>query len=54
VVQGVYELARKRIGALMVFPGKEDLNETIQGGVAWGGLVSKEILQWVSDCMSGT
>lgn len=44
VVQGVYELARKRIGALMVFPGKEDLNETIQGGVAWGGLVSKEML----------
>ncbi|MFZ1985805.1 MAG: diadenylate cyclase [Desulfatitalea sp.] len=44
VVQGVYELARKRIGALMVFPGKEDLNEIIQGGVTWGGLVSKEML----------
>lgn len=44
IVQGVYELARHRIGALMVFPGKEDLDEMIQGGLAWGGLVSKEML----------
>ena len=44
IVQGVYELARQRIGALMVFPGKEGLDELIQGGLQWGGLVSKEML----------
>lgn len=44
VVEGIYELARSRIGALIVVPGKDDLDETIQGGVDWGGLVSKEML----------
>jgi uncharacterized protein (TIGR00159 family) len=44
IVQGVYELARQRIGALMVFPGKEDLDEVIRGGLDWGGQVSKEML----------
>jgi diadenylate cyclase len=44
VVEAVYDLARKRIGALIVFPGREDLQETIQGGVRWDGMVSKEML----------
>ncbi|MBT8339296.1 MAG: DisA protein [Desulfatitalea sp.] len=44
LVEGVYELARKRIGALIVLPGKEGLEDAIQGGTPWGGLVSKEML----------
>ena len=44
IVEGVYDLARKRIGALIVLPGKEDIDETIQGGVEWKGLVSREML----------
>lgn len=44
VVEAVYDLTRKRIGALIVFPGREDLQETIQGGVRWDGMVSKEML----------
>lgn len=44
VVEGVYELARNRIGALIVFPGRESIEETIHGGVEWQGLVSKEML----------
>ncbi len=44
IVQGVYDLARKRIGALIVIPGKEDIDEAVQGGVNWQGLVSREML----------
>lgn len=44
IVEGVYELARNRIGALIVLPGKDDLDDKIQGGIRWEGLVSKEML----------
>lgn len=44
IVEGVYELARNRIGALIVIPGEEDIDEFIQGGVQWGGLISREML----------
>jgi diadenylate cyclase len=44
IVEGVYELARSRIGALIVVPGREDPDEYIQGGVRWGGFISKEML----------
>lgn len=44
IVEGVYELARTRTGALIVIPGKEDLDEAIQGGVRWDSLISKEML----------
>ncbi len=47
LVESVYELARKRIGALIVFPGKDDLEDKFQGGVEWGGIVSKEMLMSV-------
>ncbi|MEJ2157099.1 MAG: diadenylate cyclase [Desulfobacteraceae bacterium] len=44
IVEGVYDLARKRTGALIVIPGKEDIDEVVQGGVRWQGLVSREML----------
>ena len=44
IVESVYELARTRTGALVVFPGKEDLAEVLQGGTPWRGLVSKEMM----------
>jgi hypothetical protein len=44
IVEGVYELARNRIGALIVLPGNDDLEELVQGGVQWNGLVSREML----------
>jgi diadenylate cyclase len=44
VVEGVYDLARKRIGALIVLPGKENINEVVQGGVNWQGIMSREML----------
>lgn len=44
VVESVYELARRRSGALIVLPGKEDLEEMVQSGIRWRGLVSKDML----------
>lgn len=42
--EALFELARNRIGALVVLPGKEDLEEFVQSGMAWGGVLSKEML----------
>jgi uncharacterized protein (TIGR00159 family) len=44
VVEGVFELARNRVGALIVIQGKEDLDETVQSGVTWLGQISREML----------
>ncbi len=44
VVESVYEMARKKIGALIVFPAKEDLKELIQNGIPWRGRISKEMI----------
>jgi diadenylate cyclase len=44
LVEGVYDLASRRIGALIVLPGKEDINEVVQTGVNWQGILSREML----------
>lgn len=44
ITESVYQMGKKRIGALIVFPGKEDLSEVIHGGIAWNGVVSQEML----------
>jgi diadenylate cyclase len=44
VAESVFELARKRSGALVVFPGGEDLEDALQGGISWGGWVSREMI----------
>ncbi|MBW2563892.1 MAG: DNA integrity scanning protein DisA nucleotide-binding domain protein, partial [Deltaproteobacteria bacterium] len=45
IVESVYELAQARTGALIVFPGKEDLGEVVQSGIPWKGVVSKEMIK---------
>ena len=45
IVETVYEMARRRCGALIVFPAKEDIEDFVQGGISWNGLISKEMLQ---------
>jgi diadenylate cyclase len=37
IADALFALAEKRIGAILVFPGKEDLSELIHGGVTWQG-----------------
>ncbi len=44
IVDSIYQLGKKRIGALIVFPGKEDLAEVVHGGIQWDGTVSREML----------
>ena len=44
IVESIYTLSRRRIGALMVFPAKDDLEEVIQKGIRWDGSVSKEMI----------
>lgn len=44
ITESVFQMAKKRIGALLVFPGKEDLGEVIHGGIPWNGTVSQEML----------
>ena len=47
ITSSVYALAQKKIGALMVLPAKDDLQEVIQGGVPWQGLLSREMIMSV-------
>jgi len=44
IVESVYEMAQRKTGALLVFQGKEDLEEEIQSGIPWKGTVSKEMI----------
>jgi uncharacterized protein (TIGR00159 family) len=44
IVESVFELAQKRIGALIVLPGKNDLEDVVQSGIPWHGSVSKEMI----------
>ena len=44
IVESVYEMGLHRTGALLVFPGKDDLEEEVQRGIPWKGMVSKEMI----------
>jgi len=44
IVEAVYELARRRIGALVVIPGVKDLEDLVQNGTPLDGRISRELL----------
>lgn len=44
IVEGVFQLAGKGHGALVVLPGKEDIHETVHSGINWEGTLSKEMI----------
>jgi diadenylate cyclase len=44
IVESVFDMARQHIGALIVLPGKEDLEELVQHGIGWEGTISREML----------
>ncbi len=44
LIESIYELSRRRIGALLVFPTIEDLKEFTQSGITWNGQISKEMI----------
>ncbi|MFZ5570660.1 MAG: diadenylate cyclase [Thermodesulfobacteriota bacterium] len=43
----LFELSFLKVGALVVFPGRENLTELIQGGIAWHGKISKEMIRTI-------
>ena len=44
IVESVYELARKKIGALIVLPLSKGMESVVQGGIPWHGKLSKEMM----------
>lgn len=44
IVESVYELARHKLGALIVLPLKKGMEEVVHGGVSWQGRLSREML----------
>lgn len=44
ITESIYQMGKKRIGALIVFPGKEDISEVVHGGIPWNGTISQEML----------
>ncbi|NNF98904.1 MAG: DisA protein [Desulfobacteraceae bacterium] len=44
IIEGVYELAKNKVGALIVLPGNEGLKDHIQEGVWWDGKITREML----------
>jgi len=44
IVECAFELARRRVGALIVMPGNEDLTESVHSGIGWHGLISNEMI----------
>ena len=47
IVQSVHDMGLRKCGALIVFPGKDDVDEVIQSGIPWKGEISKEMIQSV-------
>ena len=44
IADSAFELARLKHGGLIVIPGEEDLEELVQGGIAWNGDISREMI----------
>ncbi len=44
IKESIQTLARQQIGALMVFHAAEDLQDFVQSGIQWNGLLSKEMI----------
>jgi diadenylate cyclase len=45
VADAAFELARKKTGAIIVLQSKDELADYIRNGIAWQGLVSREMLE---------
>ena len=44
ITESAFQMAKRRVGALIVFPGRDDLGEAIHGGISWNGTISREML----------
>jgi len=48
----IFDLAREKVGALIVFPAKDSIRRHIQGGIALQGLLSPALLKSIFDTHS--
>ena len=44
ISESIFDMASKGTGAIMVIPGKEDINESVHSGIRWDGKISKEMI----------
>jgi uncharacterized protein (TIGR00159 family) len=44
IVSGIFELMKRQIGALLVFPGSDDIGEVLENGIAWEGKITQEMI----------
>ncbi len=44
IVSSIFELMERQIGALIVFPGSDDIDEVVENGVAWEGKITQEMI----------
>ncbi len=44
IAESVFALSRRKSGALLVFPARENVKDVTQSGIPWRGLVSKEMI----------
>ena len=44
IAESVFELRRRKVGALIVLPGNDDLTDIVHSGIPWQGLVSREMI----------
>lgn len=45
ITESVYALAQQRIGALIVLPGRKDMEEVVQKGIPWDGHISTQMIK---------
>jgi uncharacterized protein (TIGR00159 family) len=45
ITTSVYQLARKKFGALIVLPGRQPVDAAIQNSVSWNGQVSRQMIE---------
>ncbi len=44
ISEAIFEMAKRGTGAIMVIPGKEDINDSVHSGIKWDGSISKEMI----------
>ncbi|MBF0260037.1 MAG: DNA integrity scanning protein DisA nucleotide-binding domain protein [Desulfamplus sp.] len=47
IALSAFDLGRKKVGALLVLPGKQSLDEIVQGGIPWNGTISEQMISTI-------
>lgn len=44
ITLSAFDLGKRKVGALLVIPGKQSLDEIVQGGIVWDGIISEQMI----------